>query len=99
MGLLGTTTAESYYTQSQSFTGNGSNKAFVLTKTNLDAITSINTVVANVSSTLATSIGNSNTNIASYPSYGTIIEHEKILNTERIAFPQIAGHINVFPHC
>jgi len=47
----------------------------VLTKTNLDAITSINTVVgnvsstlatsiANVSSTMATSIGNSNTNIA-----------------------------------
>jgi hypothetical protein len=31
MGLLGTTTQESYYNQSQTFTGNGSTTAFVLT--------------------------------------------------------------------
>ena len=33
MGLLGTTTAESYYNQSQSFTGNGSAHQFVLLQT------------------------------------------------------------------
>ena len=33
MGLLGTTTAESYYNQSQSFTGNGSIHQFVLLQT------------------------------------------------------------------
>ena len=31
MGLLGTTTQESYYNQSQTFTGNGSTTSFVLT--------------------------------------------------------------------
>jgi len=38
MGLLGTTTAESYYSQSQSFTGNGSTKVFALTKTNFPTL-------------------------------------------------------------
>jgi hypothetical protein len=33
MGLLGTTTAESYYNQSQSFTGNGSAHQFILLQT------------------------------------------------------------------
>ena len=37
----------------------------VLTKTNLDAVTSINTVVGNLSATMATSIGNSNAAITS----------------------------------
>ena len=49
----------------------------VLTKTNLDAVTSINTVVGNLSATMATSIGNSNaaiaTNTAAITSINTVV--------------------------
>ena len=38
MGLLGTTTAESYYNQSQSFTGNGSAHQFVLLQTHFPTL-------------------------------------------------------------
>ncbi len=40
MGLLGTTTAESYYSQSQSFTGDGSAKIFTLTQASFPTLPS-----------------------------------------------------------
>jgi len=43
MGLLGTTTAESYYSQSQSFTGDGSAKIFTLTQASFPTLPSAET--------------------------------------------------------
>jgi len=43
MGLLGTTTAESYYSQSQSFTGDGSAKIFTLTQSSFPTLPSAET--------------------------------------------------------
>lgn len=43
MGLLGTTTAESYYSQSQSFTGDGSTKIFTLTQASFPTLPSAET--------------------------------------------------------
>tara|TARA_B100000902_G_scaffold289530_1_gene275788 strand:- start:795 stop:1934 length:1140 start_codon:yes stop_codon:yes gene_type:complete len=43
MGLLGTTTQESYYNQSQTFTGNGSTTIFTLTNTSFPTIPSAET--------------------------------------------------------